>query len=232
MRNTSNTYKNKFLLLLLFLSTIAVSQTSITKELSDFTSLKIYSGIQVELVKSDKQELVITGKKSEEVKVKNLKKTLKITFSFLKRPADNTVKAILYYTKDIPNIYVTEGAIVTAKSFKQTTLTISAQDDALVNMLVDIKYLTINVATSASVKLSGKAKNTGITTTTNGLFYGFNLATSNICTAKAGLGGKIEILAGEVLDAKVSFGGTIFYKGTPGVLKTKKVLSGIIEAKN
>jgi hypothetical protein len=30
----------------------------------------------------------------------------------------------------------------------------------------------------------------------------------------------------------VSFGGSIFYKGTPEVLKKRKVLGGIIESKN
>ena len=36
----------------------------------------------------------------------------------------------------------------------------------------------------------------------------------------------------EVLDAKVRFGGTIHYKGTPEVLKTKKIIGGTIKAVN
>jgi hypothetical protein len=34
------------------------------------------------------------------------------------------------------------------------------------------------------------------------------------------------------LNAKVSFGGAIFYKGNPKVVKDKKVIAGIIEKRN
>ncbi|MGB1232517.1 MAG: GIN domain-containing protein, partial [Winogradskyella sp.] len=58
------------------------------------------------------------------------------------------------------------------------------------------------------------------------------LKVSDNSTVKAGTGAKAEILAGETLSAKVSFGGSIFYKGNPEVIKDKKVIGGIIEAKN
>lgn len=222
----------KLLLILLFVVNTSWSQQNIIKDIGDFTTLKVYSGIQIELVKSDKQQLVISGEKAAAVKVKIAKNTLKITFSFLKKPAKNTAKAILYYNKDIPIIYLTEGASITAKDFSQQQVSISAKDDSFVNMHIEIKHLTVTVSNRSIIRLSGSAKNTAVTATTNGLFYGFDLKTSNISTVKAGLGGKIEIRAGETLDARVTFGGSIFYKGTPEVLNTKKVLSGIIEAKN
>ena len=58
-------YLFKFLLIL---SISVFSQTTITKTLGDYTILKVYNGIDVELIKSDKQELVITGEKSEKSK--------------------------------------------------------------------------------------------------------------------------------------------------------------------
>jgi hypothetical protein len=48
----------------------------------------------------------------------------------------------------------------------------------------------------------------------------------------AGTGAKAEILAGKTLSAKVSFGGSIFYKGDPKVVQDKKVIGGIIQKRN
>ena len=48
----------------------------------------------------------------------------------------------------------------------------------------------------------------------------------------AGTGAKAEVLAGKTLSAKVSFGGSIFYKGDPEVVKDKKVIGGIIQKRN
>ena len=51
-------------------------------------------------------------------------------------------------------------------------------------------------------------------------------------TVKAGTGAKAEILAGQTLSATVSFGGSIFYKGNPEVVKDKKVIGGIIQKRD
>lgn len=78
---------------LVLLSTISiVGQTTITKNIGDFTTLMVYNGIDIELIKSDVQKLVITGKKAEKVFVRNGKNTLKIALKFPELLANNTVK--------------------------------------------------------------------------------------------------------------------------------------------
>jgi len=54
----------------------------------------------------------------------------------------------------------------------------------------------------------------------------------NSSMVKAGTGAKAEILAGKVLNATVSFGGSIFYKGDPELIRDKKVVGGIIQKKD
>jgi hypothetical protein len=222
--------------LLLFISISIYSQTSITKVLGDFSTLKVYNGIDIELVKSDKQELVITGEKSERVKIKNSNNTLKISLKFSLNPANNIadgkVKIVLYYNKIIKIIDANENANITAKDFNQQQLEVKTQEGALINMVVDVKHLTVKSVSGGFIKLTGVAKNQKVEVNNAGVYQGFNLKTTDVTTVRAALGGKAEVFSGETLDAKVSFGGTIFYKGTPEVLKTKKVLGGTIEAKN
>ena len=55
---------------------------------------------------------------------------------------------------------------------------------------------------------------------------------TDLTIVKAGSGSKAEINASETLDLKVTFGGSIFYKGKPEILKEKKVIGGVIEQRN
>jgi len=224
----------KKLLTLVSLFTIfsIYSQDTIKKAVGDFTTLKVYNGIDVELIKSDKQEIVITGEKAQKVNVKTTRNILKLYLPFPESLANGKVKIILYYSKDIDIIDANEGASITAKEFKQSKVEIKTQEMAFINMALEVQYLTIKAVTGGAIKLTGSTKNQTIEVNNSGVYRGYNLKVENTTYIRAALGGKGEVNSGETLDAKVSFGGTIFYKGTPEVLKTKKVLGGIIEVKN
>ncbi len=224
----------KKLLTLVSLFTIfsIYSQDTIKKAVGDFTTLKVYNGIGVELIKSDKQEIVITGEKAQKVNVKTTRNILKLYLPFPESLANGKVKIILYYSKDIDIIDANEGASITAKEFKQSKVEIKTQEMAFINMVLEVQYLTIKAVTGGAIKLTGSTKNQTIEVNNSGVYRGYNLKVENTTYIRASLGGKGEVNSGETLDAKVSFGGTIFYKGTPEVLKTKKVLGGIIEVKN
>lgn len=224
--------KNYIVGILFLLSISTVGQTTITKTLGDYTTLKVYNGIDVKLVKSDKQEMIITGEKSEKVKVKNSNNTLKISLRFPETLANGKVKITLYYSKNIQTIDVNEGAMVTAKDFNQSQLEVKAQEGALINMVVTTKHLTVKSVSGGVIKLTGTTKNQNVEVTDSGVYHAYNLKASDSSVIRAAIGGKAEVNVGETLDAKIRFGGTIFYKGKPEVLKTKKVLGGTIEAKN
>ena len=116
--------KKFFIYITLFLTTSLVAQSSITKTLGDYSTLKVYNGIEVELVKSDKQELVITGEKAKKVVVKNVRNILKIYLGFPEALANGKVKVVLYYNKEIAVIDANEGAIITGKEIKQPKVAI------------------------------------------------------------------------------------------------------------
>ena len=224
----------KKLLTLVSLFTIfsIYSQDTIKKAVGDFTTLKVYNGIDVELIKSDKQEIVITGEKAQKVNVKTTRDILKLYLPFPESLANGKVKIVVYYSKDIDIIDANEGASITAKEFKQQKVEIKTQEMAFINMVLEVQYLTIKAVTGGVIKLTGSTKNQTIEVNNSGVYRGYNLKVENTTYIRAALGGKGEVSSEKTLDAKVSFGGTIFYKGTPEVLKTKKVLGGTIEAKN
>jgi hypothetical protein len=218
--------------LLLLISITIYSQSKIVKSLGDFSTLKVYSGIDVELIKSDKQELIITGEKSEKVKIKNTNNTLKISLKLPEVLANTKVKVLLYYHKNINIIDANEGASIFTEGFKQDQLEVKAQEGALITMDLDVKHVTVRSVSGGSIKLIGVVKSQNIEVNKGGIYQGFGLETTEIIVVNAALGGKAEVFTEKTLDAKVSFGGAIFYKGNPEVLKEKKVLGGTIEAKN
>ncbi|WP_439128673.1 head GIN domain-containing protein [Polaribacter sp.] len=221
---------------LFFIGFTTFAQSTVTKNLGDYNILKVYNGIEVELIKSSDQKIEITGEKSEMVKIKNVDNTLKLSLPFSLTPADNAadgkILVKLYYNKAINIIDANEGATITSKNFNQDKLEVNAQERAFINLTTKTNYLTVRASSGGIIKLSGTAKNQEIDVDLYGIYHGFKLEASGNSTVKAGTGAKAEVNAGETLNAKVSFGGTIFYKGNPEVVKDKKVIGGIIEKRN
>ena len=212
------------------------SQSTVSQNLGDFTTLKVFNGIEVELIKSNEQKIEIRGKKSEKVTIKNVDKTLKLTLPFSLKPennsADGEVIVKLFYSSNINVIDANEGATITGKDINQEKLVVNSQERALINLVVNTKYIEVKTSSGGIIKLSGTTKHQDVNLDLYGVYHGFNLKTENTSTVKAGTGAKAEIFAGETLTAKVSFGGSIFYKGNPELIKDKKVIGGIIQKRN
>ncbi|MEN8775697.1 MAG: head GIN domain-containing protein [Polaribacter sp.] len=223
-------------ILLFFIGLTVTAQSTVNKNLGDYNILKVYNGIEVELIKSTDQKLEITGEKSEMVKIKNVNNTLKLSLPFSLTPADNAadgkILVKLYYNRAINIIDANESATITSKDFYQDKLEVNAQERAFINLTTKTNYLIVRASSGGIVKLSGTAKNQEIDVDLYGIYHGFNLQVAGNSTVKSGTGAKAEVNAGETLNAKVSFGGTIFYKGNPEVVKDKKLIGGIIEKRN
>ena len=224
-----------FLYVLMF-SISLVSQSKITKNLGDYSTLKVYNGIEVELIKSDDQKLEITGEKSEMVKIKNVNNTLKLSLPFSLKPennsADGKILIKVFYNKNIAIIDANEGATITGKDFNQDKLEVNTQERAFINLTTKVKYLIVRASSGGIIKLTGTTENQEVDVDLYGNYHGFAMQTTGNSSVKAGTGAKAEILAGQTLNAKVSFGGSIFYKGNPEVVKDKKVIGGIIKKRD
>ncbi len=220
----------KLAILSLFLMPFLTSaQTTITKNLGDFSTVKVYNGIDLALIKSDESKITITGEKADKVKIKTEENVLKVVLKFPETTADGKVKVTLHYKDNLQVIDANEGATITGKDIEQQKIEIKAQEGAFINLVLNIKHLTVKSSSGAVIKLSGNTKNQTVDADLGGMYHGYNLAVEEMTIVKAGSGSKVEVQSGETLDAKVSFGGSIFYKGKPEVFKDKKVIGGVIE---
>jgi hypothetical protein len=224
--------KKNSLIVFLIVSNVLFSQTTVTKKLGDFYKIKVYNGINVELIRSKEHKIEVTGEKSEKIKIKNTDGILKISLKFPDLLAGGKVNVKLYYNEDIQVIDGNEGSIITAKDINQTHIEVKAQEGAFIDLEIKTKHLKVKSSSGGIIKLSGSSKNQEIDLDLYGVYHGYDLNVSGTSTVKAGTGAKAEVKAGETLHVKVSFGGSVFYKGSPEIIKNKKVAGGIINQMN
>jgi len=222
----------KITLLLILISTLGMSQKTITTKLGDFHTLKVFNGLTVELQKAATSKVVISGSQSEDVSIKNADGVLKIRLHFPDSFTAEDVKIVLYYSKDIDVLDANEGGeIFSDKTLKQQHLEVRTQEGAKINLAVNTKHLTVKSVSGGIIELTGVTENQKVEATTGGIYEAFEMQSKQAIVTAAS-GANVEISISEILDAKVRFGGNIYYKGTPEVLKTKKVIGGKIVDKN
>jgi len=86
-----------FIFVALF-SIVAFSQ-NIEKDLGEFSQLKAFDGLSVELVKSDENKVVVSGVHKDDVEIVNKNGLLKIRFNMPKASTVYETKVVLFYNE-------------------------------------------------------------------------------------------------------------------------------------
>jgi len=222
----------KLTLLLVFISTISFAQENITTKLGDFHTLKVYNGLTVELQQAKTAKVEITGSQSKDVSIKNVDGVLKIRLHFPDSFTAEDVKIVLFYTKNLDVLDANEGGtIFSDATINQQHIEVKVQEGAKIYLAVKTKHLTVKAVSGGIIELTGSTENQNVEATTGGIYEAFELQSKQAIITSAS-GANVEVNTSEILDAKVRFGGNIYYKGNPEVLKTKKVIGGVIKDKN
>ncbi|KFF07431.1 head GIN domain-containing protein [Flavobacterium reichenbachii] len=210
---------------------ILVAQLSfgqVTKELGDFDSVKVFDKLSIKLVQSSENKIVIKGAREAEVEVVNKKGLLKLRMPFPKLLSGDDLDITVYY-KRLELIDVNEGAIVSSKeTIKSTAFKVSAQEGGKININLDVDKLNVSSVSGGEITLSGKAANLDAGLGAGGYLLASKLATSQT-KVSVSAGGKADVNASVLVDAKVSAGGSIYIYGKPKQINQKTVLGGKIE---
>lgn len=224
--------RHSFLLLLLCCQ-ITYAQQNITKKLGDYSTLKLYHGLTVELQKSTSNELVISGDRADEVSVKNVNGILKIRLNFPDGFTDyEQVNILVRHKGSIVVLDANEGSkIISKEPIQQEHLEVKVQEGARIELPVEVKFLSVKTVSGGLIWLTGKTQTTDVVANTGGIYKGFNID-SEQAIATSSTGSIVEINATVSLNAKASLGGTIYYKGNPEDIIIKRVIGGTIKNKN
>ena len=152
----------------LLISSIGFSQTE--KEVGDFNKITSFDQIDVLLIPSTQNKVVLSGSGSEEVEVINKNGELKIRMPLTKLLSGENISATVYYKK-INAIEANEGSRIASEAvFKSTTLDIIAKEGSEIKVNIEVDRLTLRVANGSRVYLEGKAKNQDIIANSGGIY--------------------------------------------------------------
>lgn len=213
------------------ISTTLFAQEPIEKSIGEFTELKVYDLIEVELVKSKENKVVITGNNADEVLLNNKNGKLKIKMNLEESYDGNNTKVILYYTS-VDIIDVNEGAKVHTKDkIKQFEIDLKSQEGGKIDVNIDVVYVNIKSATGGIVKTSGKAKSQDVSLLTGGVYKGSELETEKT-KVEIKAAGEAYVNATNLVDIKIRAGGDVFIYGDPKTVNQSKVFGGRIKRMN
>ena len=219
------------ILALLCVTGILNAQSPIEKTVGEFKELKVYDLIEVKLVKSTEDKIIITGKNANAVVLVNKKGTLKIRMNLEKSFDGNKTYVTLHYT-DIDIIDANEGAyIYSDDTFKQFDLKLRAQEGGLIKLNVYNSFLDVKAVTGGIIETHGVAKKQSIVLNTGGIYNGEDLKTEETEVSIVAAG-EAYINASNLVDIKIRAGGDVFIYGNPKTVNESKAIGGRIKRMN
>ena len=220
--------KKIILIAFVMISQLNFGQTTI--KLENFDELKVFDQLNVTLVQSSENKVVVSGKNESDFEAVNKNGVLKLRMRLTKMLSGADTKVTLYF-KNIQSIDANEGSIVSCKTeFKQTTMQLSVQEGAMIELELDVDNTTTKLNSGGIINLSGKAVTQKVTITSGGIFNAKNLETSQT-TVNVSAGGSADVNASTLVDAKVKAGGSISIYGKPKEIKQETFAGGTITEK-
>ncbi|HQF47148.1 MAG TPA: head GIN domain-containing protein [Flavobacterium alvei] len=220
--------KKIILIVFVVISQLNYSQTTI--KLDDFDEIKVFDQLNVTLVPSTENKVEITGKNESSFETVNKNGVLKLRMKLTKILSGDGTKVTLYF-KNIKSIDANEGSIVScAAVFKQTTIDLSSQEAAKIEVDLDVDNALIKISSGGIVSLTGKAVTQKAIINSGGLFYAKDLVTSQT-SVSVSAGGSADVNATTLVNAKVNAGGSISIYGKPKEIKQETFAGGTITEK-
>ena len=220
--------KNTLTLLAILLVSIVTGQNTIEKTVGEFQELKVYDLIEVQLVKSKENKIVITGKNTEDVIIVNKRGKLKIKMNLEESFDGNDTSVILYYT-NIDIIDVNEGAFVTSKNkIKQFEIELRAQEGGRINVDLKVEVASIKSFSGGIIETTGKSNKQNISINTGGVYKGKDLRTK-VTKIAIKVAGEADVNASELVDIRIRVGGDVYIYGKPERVNESRVIGGRIK---
>ncbi len=221
----------KNFLILSFASLICfhtVAQKEISKELEKFTEIKAFDRIEVILIKSSENKVVLTGDDRDEVSIVNKDGLLKIRMELDNQMDGGGIEAKIYYTENLTLIDSNENAKINSEDILSGgEIKIAAQEGGKISLKMDFDKLEVKSTSGGEITLTGKAKTQEVLANAGGKVFNDKLDTQEtIVTVNAG--GSADIKASQKVKAKVRAGGTIDIYGSPKEVEKDKVFGGKI----
>lgn len=201
----------------------------ITHSLDPFKEIKVFDGISLKLIPSDRNEAVVRGENKEQVAVVNTDGVLKIRMEITRIFSGYRTFVDLYYRDPILVIDVNEDALIESDEIiRQPVLEVKAQEGGEIRVRAEVTQFLVKAVSGGIIDASGQSKNQDVQINTGGVYKGKSFQTG-FCTVNVNAGSTAEIHATDYVKASVKAGGKVFVYGNPEKMEEKTVFGGTIK---
>lgn len=200
---------------------LTAQQTANSGPVDNFHTISLTGGIIAKLIPSDVNsvDVLIT-----DADIKNLKwgvtnGVLSVTF---RQPSARAGRAemIIQYTDTLKSVSISNGELSFDNPLTGDLLNVSVKGGGVLNGYVDVLDLMVDVTGNSAASLSGTAKYVTLRTNEKSKVDIRGIEALSI-VADAATGSEVFVKAGERLVANAKSGATIFYKGTPAIVRDR-----------
>jgi len=197
--------KNIFLVLVF----TALGMVAQEKNVGDFNKVTAFDQIDVMLIQSTENKVILNGSGSEDVEIINKNGELKIRMPLTKMLKGDAVSATVYYTK-IDAVEANEGSRIASESVVEASnFDVITKEGSVVELTLDVEDLHVKMNDGSKINLEGKATNQDVILNSGSIYKAQKLIT-NKTTITANTGAEAFVNASDLVNAKVRAGGKVY----------------------
>lgn len=215
-----------FVFFLFLMQSVRPQDGKISMNLTNFTEVKAFDGISVNLIKSNENKAVITGANTDKVNFVNTDGILKIRMKITKIFSGYRTFVDLYYAQDLLVIDVNEDArIGSDDTFNQEVIELKAQEGGELEIKATVEQMLIRSVSGGVITTTGESDVQDVAINTGGSYLGKDFKTK-FTTVNVNAGSSAEIFASDYVKATVKAGGEVLVFGDPAKMDEKTVFGG------
>lgn len=200
-----------------------------TRNVGDFSSLKVYDKISVVLIHSTENK-VETDRENADLETVNKNGELKIRMAPAKILQGNQVSVKVFY-KNLNDIQASQGSVISAEGeVESNMLSLISNEGSSINIAVNSKTLSAKLNSGGEITVTGNAGHQEILVNSGAKFLGKNIE-SESASVTTNAGGFAEVNVTDSVNATTRAGGVIDIYGDPNDRKVKNVIGGKINFK-
>lgn len=203
------------------------AQGIVDREVGEFHEVKVFDLIEINLIHSDQNRIIVKGQNTEDINFVNRDGVLKLRMPLEKKFRGEDTFIEVYYT-DLRAIDANEGSrIVCNEQLLQDRIELRAQEGAQIEIGMKVRDAEIRAVTGGIIQASGIATNQVIVVNSGGIFEGRELKT-DYSSVRVTTGGEAELYASDEVDIQIRAGGDVVVYGNPARVNKNTMFGGRI----
>jgi len=214
----------------LLLSAPGFAQETQTRNISHFTGVKVAEGIDVYLIKGDKEsaKVEVYGTSIQNVITEVSGSYLKIHMRDGNYKGRVEVKVFVTYTQIEKLSASSAGNIFSQGVIKTSSLEVGSSSAGNIEIEVEAGQVDVSASSAGEIEIKGTAKSLNADASSAGEIDAYDLEVESV-EVEASSAGSVKVNVKDALNANASSGGSIRYRGNPSKSITNSSSGGSVK---